>query len=71
MYGRIGDRPGGGVRLLGRRIVVAAPGRRACGFLVGGAEEQIVDRVVPMREIDEAHRAMQANETFGKIVLNW
>ena len=31
----------------------------------------VVDRVVPMREIDQAHRALQENRTFGKVVLEW
>jgi NADPH2:quinone reductase len=31
----------------------------------------VVDRVMPMREIGEAHRVLQGNETFGKVVLAW
>lgn len=36
-----------------------------------GRLKPIVDRVVPMREIEEAHRALRENETFGKVVLAW
>ncbi len=31
----------------------------------------IVDEVLPMTEIQEAHRRMDSNETFGKLVLSW
>ncbi|CAN5485643.1 NAD(P)H-quinone oxidoreductase [soil metagenome] len=31
----------------------------------------IIDRVYPFAEIAEAHRQMEANESFGKIVLTW
>jgi NADPH2:quinone reductase len=31
----------------------------------------IVDRVVPMQEIAEAHRYMESNQSFGKIVMRW
>ncbi|MGH7524778.1 MAG: NAD(P)H-quinone oxidoreductase [Gemmatimonadales bacterium] len=36
-----------------------------------GALRPVVDLVIPMRQVDEAHRAMQSNETFGKVVLAW
>jgi NADPH2:quinone reductase len=31
----------------------------------------VVDSVMPMDEVREAHRRMEKNETFGKIVLRW
>ncbi|MBA2244125.1 MAG: NAD(P)H-quinone oxidoreductase [Gemmatimonadetes bacterium] len=31
----------------------------------------IIDRVYPFAEIAEAHRQMEANESFGKLVLTW
>jgi NADPH:quinone reductase-like Zn-dependent oxidoreductase len=34
-----------------------------------GALRAEVDRVVPLAQLAEAHRAMEANENFGKIVL--
>jgi NADPH:quinone reductase-like Zn-dependent oxidoreductase len=34
-----------------------------------GVLRPVVDRVLPITEIAEAHRYMEANESFGKIVL--
>jgi hypothetical protein len=31
----------------------------------------VVERVVPMERLAEAHAAMERNETFGKIVAVW
>ena len=31
----------------------------------------VVERVYPMAELAEAHRLMEGNETFGKIVVTW
>lgn len=31
----------------------------------------IIDRVMPIEEVQAAHRAMEENENFGKIVLTW
>ncbi|MEP6689328.1 MAG: NAD(P)H-quinone oxidoreductase [Gemmatimonadales bacterium] len=31
----------------------------------------VVERVYPMTELAEAHRALEANETFGKVVVTW
>jgi len=31
----------------------------------------VVDQVLPMTEIQTAHRLMERNETFGKLVLRW
>ena len=36
-----------------------------------GELKPIVDDVLPMKEIQDAHRRMDANETFGKLVLTW
>ncbi len=36
-----------------------------------GALVPVVDAVLPMEEVAEAHRRMDHNETFGKIVLTW
>ncbi|MGH7593568.1 MAG: zinc-binding dehydrogenase, partial [Gemmatimonadales bacterium] len=36
-----------------------------------GRLHPVVDRVLPMGAIEAAHRALQANETFGKVVLTW
>ena len=31
----------------------------------------VIDATLPMSEIQDAHRRMDANETFGKLVLSW
>jgi NADPH2:quinone reductase len=31
----------------------------------------VVERVYPMSELAEAHRSMESNETFGKLVVSW
>lgn len=40
-------------------------------WLASGVLKPVVDRVLPIEEAMEAHRAMEANENFGKIVLSW
>jgi putative PIG3 family NAD(P)H quinone oxidoreductase len=57
--------------LLERSELVARFAREVLPWFEDGTLRPVVDRIVPMREIDEAHRALQANETFGKIVLTW
>jgi len=36
-----------------------------------GSARPVIDEVLPMSEIREAHRRMGENATFGKIVLRW
>ncbi|MEZ4337106.1 MAG: zinc-binding dehydrogenase, partial [Sandaracinaceae bacterium] len=36
-----------------------------------GALRPVVDAVVPMREIADAHRRLERNATVGKLVLSW
>jgi NADPH2:quinone reductase len=58
------------VRSLAERIELVARFTRELLPMFGdGRLVPIVDRVVPMWEVAAAHRAMQANETFGKVVL--
>jgi NADPH2:quinone reductase len=40
-------------------------------LLERGALVPVIDCVLPMRDIQEAHRRMEANQSFGKIVLSW
>jgi NADPH:quinone reductase len=43
--------------------------RHLAPLFARGALRPIVDRVYPLKDAGEAHRAMQSNETFGKIVI--
>ncbi len=36
-----------------------------------GELRTVVDRVAPMSEVSDAHRYMESNRSFGKIVLRW
>jgi NADPH2:quinone reductase len=40
-------------------------------LLQRGSIKPVIDCVLPMTEIQEAHRRMERNESFGKIVLSW
>jgi len=60
------------VRSLEERIeLVQHFGKLVMPMFSDGRLKPVVDRVVPMRQIDAAHRALQSNETFGKVVLAW
>jgi NADPH:quinone reductase len=45
--------------------------RAALPLFASGALAPVVDSVLPMSEVQEAHRRMEKNDTFGKIVLAW
>ncbi|HWV57676.1 MAG TPA: NAD(P)H-quinone oxidoreductase, partial [Longimicrobiales bacterium] len=45
--------------------------RHVLPLLSDGRVRPVIDRVVPMTEVAEAHRAIERNEPFGKIVLRW
>jgi NADPH:quinone reductase len=40
-------------------------------LLSSGKIRPVIDRVYPFAEIADAHRQMEENDTFGKIVLKW
>ncbi|MBA2703212.1 MAG: NAD(P)H-quinone oxidoreductase [Blastocatellia bacterium] len=44
-------------------------GEQVVPLLASGKVRPVIDRVYKMEEIDEAHARMEANESFGKIVL--
>ncbi len=43
--------------------------RHVVPLFAKGALKPIVDRVLPLAQAGDAHRLMQSNETFGKVVL--
>lgn len=45
--------------------------RGVLGHFATGKLEPIVDVVMPMAEVRQAHRRMEENTNFGKIVLEW
>ena len=52
-----------------KAAVIAAFQERFGAALENGALRPIVDRVLPIEAVEQAHRAMKASEHFGKIVL--
>jgi NADPH:quinone reductase-like Zn-dependent oxidoreductase len=57
-------------RPLEEKIMVArALEKHLVPLFESGALKPVVDRVLPLARAADAHRAMQDNETFGKIVL--
>jgi putative PIG3 family NAD(P)H quinone oxidoreductase len=52
-----------------KAAIVAAFERRFGADLASGRVRPIVDRVLPLGQVADAHRSMKASEHFGKIVL--
>ena len=50
-------------------IVTAQFKRHVLPHLVSGSMKPVVDRTFPLEEVAEAHRYMETNANFGKIVL--
>ena len=44
---------------------------RVAGGFSDGSLRPVVDRVLPAHDAAEAHRVMERNENFGKILLSW
>ena len=40
-------------------------------LLASGKVRPIIDRIFPMREVEDAHKYLKRGEHFGKIVLTW
>jgi putative PIG3 family NAD(P)H quinone oxidoreductase len=53
-----------------KAAVVARAQREIMPGFEDGGLRPIIDRVLPLTEVAEAHRAMEAGEQFGKIVLD-
>jgi NADPH2:quinone reductase len=45
--------------------------REMLSKFASGALKPVIDTVMPMTEVREAHKRMESNTTFGKIVLRW
>ena len=45
--------------------------REALPWLASGEIRPVIDRVMSMHEVQEAHRLAEANQNVGKIVLRW
>ncbi|MGQ0813876.1 MAG: NAD(P)H-quinone oxidoreductase [Gemmatimonadota bacterium] len=59
-------------RSLGEKIEVARAFQRdVMAWLENGTVKPVVDKVLKMDEAPEAHRIVEANANFGKIVLKW
>jgi putative PIG3 family NAD(P)H quinone oxidoreductase len=54
-----------------RAALVEAARSGLVPLLESGAVRPVIDRYLPMTEIADAHRAMERDETFGKIVMAW
>jgi putative PIG3 family NAD(P)H quinone oxidoreductase len=52
-----------------KAAIVAGFWRRFGGDLAAGRIRPVVDRVLPLERVADAHRAMKASDHFGKIVL--
>ncbi len=51
--------------------VAAAFARGVLPGFVSGELRPVIDRVLPASEVAEAHRLLESNRTFGKVLLEW
>jgi putative PIG3 family NAD(P)H quinone oxidoreductase len=54
-----------------KRALAEAFARDVLPGFGSGELEPVIDRVYPARDVAEAHARMEANESFGKILLQW
>ena len=48
---------------------MSAFAREVVPLLAGGSIQPVIDSVFPLEKIQDAHRRLESNETFGKVVL--
>jgi NADPH:quinone reductase-like Zn-dependent oxidoreductase len=49
--------------------ITDAFGREVVPLLASGSIQPVIDSVFPLEKIADAHRRLESNETFGKVVL--
>ncbi len=54
-----------------KAALVATFARRFLPMLASGRIRPVVDRVLPIARVGDAHRVVAASEHFGKVVLRW
>jgi NADPH2:quinone reductase len=54
-----------------KRVLAEAFERDVLPAFARGDLEPVIDRVYPAHAVAEAHRRMESNESFGKILLEW
>ena len=57
------------LEILGSTMGTKAELHRIVQLVADGELKPLVDRVLPLDQIQEAHRALEAREAFGKIVI--
>jgi NADPH:quinone reductase-like Zn-dependent oxidoreductase len=49
--------------------ITGAFAREVVPLLEQGTVQPVIDSVFPLEQIQDAHRRLESNETFGKVVL--
>jgi putative PIG3 family NAD(P)H quinone oxidoreductase len=58
-------------RPLEEKAILAQKARRLVPLFESGKLRPVIDEILPMDRIREAHERMESNKTFGKLVLTW
>lgn len=54
-----------------KAAIIEGFGRTAVPLLASGKVRPIIDRIFPIRDVEEAHQYLSKGEHFGKVVLTW